>query len=62
MGVSSGPATLGTDTTTWVAAQVGGALEAVFDAVAATRADTAAAILAAQRMEAHASAGDLVAV
>ncbi|MFF8401598.1 cache domain-containing protein [Streptomyces sp. NPDC014846] len=42
MGVSSGPATLGTDTTTWVAAQVGGALEAVFDAVAATRADTAA--------------------
>ncbi|MFZ3559521.1 hypothetical protein [Streptomyces sp. BH055] len=30
--------------------------------VAASRADTAAAILAAQRMEAHASAGDLVAV
>lgn len=42
MGVSSGPATLGTDTETWVAEQVGGALEAVFDAVAATRADTAA--------------------
>lgn len=30
--------------------------------VAASRADTAAAILAAQRMEAHATAGDLVAV
>ncbi|SEE23746.1 hypothetical protein SAMN05216532_7446 [Streptomyces sp. 2231.1] len=42
MGVSSGPATLGTDTETWVAAQVGGELEAVFEAVAATRADTAA--------------------
>ncbi|QTE02858.1 cache domain-containing protein [Streptomyces cyanogenus] len=41
MGVSPG-ATVATDPETWVAAQVGGALEAVFAAVAATRADTAA--------------------
>ncbi|MGW5370129.1 cache domain-containing protein [Streptomyces sp. NPDC004009] len=34
-------ATLDTDVATWVASQVGGALESVFDAVAATRADTA---------------------
>ncbi|MGW0997775.1 PDC sensor domain-containing protein [Streptomyces sp. NPDC002523] len=35
-------ATLDTDAETWVATRVGGALEAVFDAVAATRADTTA--------------------
>ncbi|MGW5281861.1 PDC sensor domain-containing protein [Streptomyces collinus] len=42
MGVSSGLATPDTDAEPWVAAQVGGALEAVFHAVAATRADTTA--------------------
>ncbi|MET7287109.1 hypothetical protein [Streptomyces sp. NPDC005573] len=47
MAWSTGPdrsaaATLDTDTGTWVAARVGGALEAVFETVAATRADTAA--------------------
>ncbi|MFF5532914.1 cache domain-containing protein [Streptomyces cinerochromogenes] len=45
MGVSTGlatVATLATEPETWVAAQVCGALEAVFEAVAATRADTAA--------------------
>ncbi|WP_030739293.1 cache domain-containing protein [Streptomyces sp. NRRL S-31] len=42
MGVSPGRATVATEPETRVAAQVGGALEAVFEAVAATRADTAA--------------------
>ncbi|MFG3200820.1 cache domain-containing protein [Streptomyces sp. NPDC048192] len=42
MGFSPGPATLDPDTETWVAAQVGGALEAVFETVAATRAETEA--------------------
>ncbi|MEV7687833.1 cache domain-containing protein [Streptomyces bungoensis] len=42
MGVSPGLATLDTETETWVASQVGGALEAVFETVAATRADTEA--------------------
>ncbi|MFF5404362.1 cache domain-containing protein [Streptomyces misionensis] len=42
MGVSPGLAAPGTETELWVAARVGGALEAVFEAVAATRADTAA--------------------
>ncbi|MBL1086923.1 hypothetical protein JK359_34005 [Streptomyces actinomycinicus] len=42
MGVRPGLATLATDPEAWVAAQVGGALEAVFEAVAATRAETAA--------------------
>ncbi|MFS4095757.1 cache domain-containing protein [Streptomyces sp. AF1A] len=42
MGVSPGLATLDTEAELRVAAQVGGALEAVFDTVAATRADTAA--------------------
>lgn len=37
----SAAATLDTDVATWVASQVGGALESVFDAVAATRGDTA---------------------
>ncbi|MGA5036929.1 PDC sensor domain-containing protein [Streptomyces capoamus] len=41
MGVSPG-ATVATDPETWVAARVGGALEAVFAAVAGIRADTAA--------------------
>ncbi|MEU8033259.1 cache domain-containing protein [Streptomyces sp. NPDC049099] len=42
MGVRPGLATLDTETETWVAAQVGAALEAVFETVAATRADTEA--------------------
>ena len=42
MGVSPGLAALGTEPELWVAAQVGRALEAVFETVAATRADTAA--------------------
>jgi hypothetical protein len=42
MGFSPGLATLDPDTETWVAAQVGGALEAVFETVAATRAETEA--------------------
>ncbi|MEV6807602.1 cache domain-containing protein [Streptomyces sp. NPDC051129] len=42
MDVRSRLAAVGTEPETWVAAQVGGALEAVFEAVAATRADTAA--------------------
>ncbi|MEU0335164.1 hypothetical protein [Streptomyces sp. NPDC006193] len=42
MGWSPGLAAPATDTETWVAAQVGGALEAVFETVAATRAETAA--------------------
>ncbi|MCC5474756.1 cache domain-containing protein [Streptomyces barringtoniae] len=40
MGRSPGVATLDTEAEAWVAAQVGGALEAVFETVAATRADT----------------------
>ncbi|OIJ88961.1 hypothetical protein BIV25_35330 [Streptomyces sp. MUSC 14] len=40
MGWSPPLATLDTDSETWVATQVGGALEAVFDAVAAIRAET----------------------
>ncbi|MFF7355767.1 MULTISPECIES: PDC sensor domain-containing protein [Streptomyces] len=42
MAVRPGLATLGAEPETWVAAQVGGALEAVFETVAATRADTEA--------------------
>ncbi|MEU9443591.1 cache domain-containing protein [Streptomyces sp. NPDC048304] len=42
MGWSPGLATVDPDTETWVAAQVGGALEAVFETVAATRARTEA--------------------
>ncbi|MEU9481479.1 cache domain-containing protein [Streptomyces sp. NPDC048191] len=42
MGWSPGVATLDTETETWVAAQVGGALEAVFETVTATRAATEA--------------------
>ncbi|MEU1659680.1 cache domain-containing protein [Streptomyces griseofuscus] len=42
MGVSPGLTAPCTETERWVAAQVGGALEAVFAAVAATRADTTA--------------------
>ncbi|WP_225823620.1 hypothetical protein [Streptomyces naphthomycinicus] len=44
MGVSPGLATVATEPEAWVAAQVGGALEAVFETVAATRADTAAVL------------------
>ncbi|MFG2356285.1 cache domain-containing protein [Streptomyces sp. NPDC048521] len=40
MGWSPGLATLDTEPETWVAGQVGGALEAVFETVAATRTDT----------------------
>ncbi|MER6566075.1 cache domain-containing protein [Streptomyces sp. NPDC001093] len=40
MGRSPGAATLDTEAEAWVAAQVGGALEAVFETVAAIRADT----------------------
>ena len=42
MGRSPGLATLDTEAEAWVAAQVGGALEAVFETVAATRAETEA--------------------
>ncbi|MGW2646199.1 PDC sensor domain-containing protein [Streptomyces sp. NPDC001393] len=42
MGRSPALTTLDTEAGTWVAAQIGGALEAVFETVAATRADTEA--------------------
>ncbi|MEV6938904.1 hypothetical protein AB0N19_32015, partial [Streptomyces sp. NPDC051132] len=50
MDVRSRLAAVGTEPETWVAAQVGGALEAVFEAVAATRADTAALLRRAKSL------------
>ncbi|MFH7334205.1 cache domain-containing protein [Streptomyces sp. KHY 26] len=62
MGVSPGLAALGTEPEPWVAAQIGGALEAVFEAVAATRADTAALLTRAATEGRRPASADLAAL
>ncbi|MFI9808548.1 cache domain-containing protein [Streptomyces sp. NPDC052301] len=62
MGVSPGLATLDTEAESWVAAQVGGALEAVFEAVAATRADTSALLHRVAAEERGPASADLAAL
>ncbi|MET8723106.1 cache domain-containing protein [Streptomyces misionensis] len=62
MGVSPGLAAPGTDTALWVAERVGGALEAVFEAVAAIRADTAALLIRAIAQGRRPAAADLAAL
>ncbi|MEW2625371.1 cache domain-containing protein [Streptomyces sp. NPDC048106] len=62
MGVSPGLAALGTEAERWVAAQVGGVLEAVFEAVAATRADTAALLARVGAEGRRAASADLAAL
>lgn len=55
-------ATLDTDPETWVAAQVGGALEAVFETVAAVRAETAALLHGAAAQDRRPMSADLAAL
>lgn len=62
MGWSPGLATLDTEPETWVAAQVGGALEAVFETVAATRADTEALLHRAAAQNRRPASADLAAL
>ncbi|MEU2711393.1 cache domain-containing protein [Streptomyces sp. NPDC007205] len=62
MGWSPGPATVDTETDAWVAAQVGGALEAVFETVAATRADTEALLHRAAAQGRRPASADLAAL
>jgi hypothetical protein len=62
MGWSPPLATLDTDPATWVAAQVGGALEAVFDAVAAIRAETEDLLRRAAGEERRPASADLAAL
>ncbi|MEV7499722.1 cache domain-containing protein [Streptomyces sp. NPDC093018] len=62
MGVSPGLAAPGTETELWVAARVGDALEAVFGAVAATRADTTALLARVSAAGRPAVSADLAAL
>lgn len=60
--VHSAAATLDTDAEAWVASQVGGALEAVFETVAATRDDTAALLAKAAAQGRRPASADLAAL
>ncbi|WEO93588.1 cache domain-containing protein [Streptomyces sp. FXJ1.172] len=62
MGWSPALATLDTDPQTWVAAQAGGALEAVFATVAAIRAETAALLHRVTAQDRRPASADLAAL
>ncbi|MFJ9734081.1 hypothetical protein ACIRUL_22510 [Streptomyces sp. NPDC101171] len=59
---ASAAATLDTDVESWVASQVGRALETVFEAVAATRADTAALLARVSARGGRPTSADLAAL
>ncbi|MGW0884785.1 cache domain-containing protein [Streptomyces sp. NPDC002671] len=56
------PSSRGTETEAWVAARIGGALEAVFETVSATRADTAALLAKAAALGRPPASADLAAL